>query len=140
MVNEVIAGISNALYSEFGYENHMEEIKQDLKEPCFFISSINHQNKRYPGQRYKRDNQFVIQYFPESKTDTRAECYSVAERMDMCLEVIEVDGKTIRGYNMNYEITDEVLHYFVDYNFFVRKMQTTTTMGTMGEGIYVKGR
>ncbi len=36
MVNAIIAGISNALYNEFGYENHMEEIKQDLKEPCFF--------------------------------------------------------------------------------------------------------
>ena len=40
--NMLIEAISIALNGEFGdeYEIHMEEIKQDLKEPCFFIQSL----------------------------------------------------------------------------------------------------
>lgn len=43
MLNNVIAGIAIALNQEFGddYEIYTEEIKQDLKEPCFFITLLN---------------------------------------------------------------------------------------------------
>ena len=42
MINEIIDAISIALDSEFedGYKIHKDEIKQDLKEPCFFIQLI----------------------------------------------------------------------------------------------------
>lgn len=38
MMNDIIVGISTALYKEFGdeYEIYQEEIRQGLKEPCFF--------------------------------------------------------------------------------------------------------
>ena len=41
MITEIIEAISVALNSEFGddYEIHMEEIRQGLTEPCFFIMS-----------------------------------------------------------------------------------------------------
>ena len=44
MLNNVIAGIAIALNEEFGddYEIYTEEIKQDLKEPCFFITLLIH--------------------------------------------------------------------------------------------------
>lgn len=40
MINEIIDAISIALDSEFedGYKIHKDEIKQDLKEPCFFYT------------------------------------------------------------------------------------------------------
>ena len=43
MISNVIAGIAIALNQEFGddYEIYTEEIKQDLKEPCFFITLLN---------------------------------------------------------------------------------------------------
>ncbi len=135
MVNDVIAGISNALYNEFGYENHMEEIKQDLEEPCFFISILNPSAKEYPGGRCRRDNSFVIQYFPESENHASAECYSVAERMLKCLGLIEVQGQYLHGHNMNYRVADGVLSYFVDYNFFTRGAKETSFMEDMDYGI-----
>ncbi len=116
MVNDIIAGISNALYNEFGYENHMEEIKQDLEEPCFFIGILNPSAKKYPGARCRRDNSFVIQYFPESENHAAAECYSVAERMLKCLALINVQGQLLHGSSMGYRVTDGVLSFFVDYN------------------------
>ena len=140
MVNDIIAGISNALYNEFGYENHMEEIKQDLEEPCFFISALNPSAREYPGGRCRRDNSFVIQYFPESEGHAASECYSVAERMLKCLGLISVQGQLLHGSSMNYRVTDGVLSYFVDYNFFTRDTVKTECMGDIGYSIKGKGR
>ena len=58
MINEIIAAISAALDAEFGdeYEIYMEEIKQDLKEPCFFVQCINPTTKLFRGERYFQSN------------------------------------------------------------------------------------
>ena len=138
MINSIIAGISNALYQNLGYENHMEEIKQGLDGPCFFISCINPTIQTYPGKRYFRKNQFVIQYFPESE-NYQKECFEVAEKMLWCLEVIETPEGSIRGTKMNHQIIDGVLNFFVNYDCFMRKVEQTTTMGELKAHTNVKG-
>lgn len=140
LIDDVITGISNALYEEFGYENHREIIKQGLEEPCFFISCIKSSNGKYPGKRYKRDNSFVIQYFPESKDSLAEECHNVAERMYRCLEIIKASGQLLHGQDMNYQVTDGILNYFVDYSFYVRSPGTVTYMGSLGTSTKIKGR
>ena len=51
MINEIIGAISRALYEEFGesHEIYMEEISQDLKEPCFLINTLEPSVRHYPG-------------------------------------------------------------------------------------------
>lgn len=68
MINSIVEAISCSLNKEFGddYEIHNEEIKQGLKEPCFFIACLNPNNNIFLGKRYERTNQFCIQYFPQS--------------------------------------------------------------------------
>lgn len=139
MINSIIAGISNALYQEFGYENHMEEIKQGLKAPCFFISCIKPTLQRYPGKRYFRENSFVIQYFPKAEMDYQKECSSVADRMFFCLEAIQTNEGSIRGTKMSYQVIDGVLNFFVNYDCFMRKVEQLTTMGEMKNHINTKG-
>lgn len=131
MINAIIASISNALYSEFGYENHMEQIKQGFKEPCFFIQCLNPNIRQFLGKRYFRQNQFCIQYFPKSNTDGNAECYSVAETLQFLLETIPVSDKYIRGTNMRYEVVDGVLNFFVNYDCFAYKVDEKFLMETM---------
>lgn len=127
MINTLIRSISIALDAEFNekqYEMHMEEVKQDLKEPCFFISCLNPTTKLFFGRRYFRQNQFAIQYFPESKENLQAECNAVAERMTWCLESITATtGDTFRGTKMKYQIIDGVLNFLVNYDCFVYKVQ-----------------
>lgn len=130
MIQKVIEAISTALYQQYGYENHMEEIKQGLKEPCFFIACIDQSTKRYPSLRYKKQNQFVVQYFPKSRDASNAECLEVADQLQWCLEDITVDGDILHGSDMHSETIDGVLNFFVSYNFFVRKMQEKETMGS----------
>lgn len=131
MINAIIASISNALYSEFGYENHMEQIKQGFKEPCFFIQCLNPNIRQFLGKRYFRQNQFCIQYFPKSNTDGNAECYSVAETLQFLLETIPVSDKYIRGTNMRYEVVDGVLNFFVNYDCFIYKADKKVLMENM---------
>lgn len=134
MINAIIEAISVALNGEFGdsYEIHMEEIKQGLEEPCFFIFCLNPTSDLFFGKRYFRTSPFCIQYFPESNEKQR-ECNSVAERMYDCLEYVTMDGDSnpIRGTKMKHEVVDGVLNFFVNYDCFVYKAEEQTAMGEM---------
>lgn len=142
MINEIIEAISMALNEEFGdeYEIHMEEIRQGLKEPCFFISCVSPQEKKYPGGRYLRNNQFCIQYFPETNEKQR-ECNSVGEEMMGCLEYITIYGedKPIIGTGMRYETVDGVLNFFVNYDCFLRTVKDDYKMEHMTDVENAKG-
>ena len=134
MINSIIEAISISLNEEFGdgYETHMEEIKQGLKEPCFFITCLNPTTELFLGKRYFRINQFCIQYFPETNEKQR-ECNGVAERMLQCLEYITIYGedKPIMGTKMKYEVVDGVLNFFVNYDCFIRKTEQQTPMESL---------
>lgn len=129
MVNCIVHGISRALNEEFGddYEIHMEEIRQDLKEPCFLINCLEPSIKEYPGKRYLRRNPFCIQYFPCSQEEQK-ECNDVAERMLWKLECIRTEDGELRGTDMKYQVIDGVMNFFVSYSFFVRQDKTEDSM------------
>lgn len=144
MNKELMIGISVALDRAFGgrYEIYMEENKQDLKMPCFFISLVQPTKTDFPSNRYYMDNLFCIQYIPESETGSNGECVSTGEQMLWVLEEVTPDGEDlpVRGSNMHYEIIDGVLNFFVNYNYFVRKVvDTAPTMETMATRSHVKG-
>lgn len=144
MINNVIAGIAIALNQEFGddYEIYTEEIKQDLKEPCFFITPLNPSKTDFLSKRYLMDNPFCIQYFPESEDNPNSECRDVADRMLWALEnITPLDAdRPVRGTDMHHEITDGVLNFFVNYNYFVRKVETPAPlMETMTTILHLKG-
>ena len=121
MINSIVEAISCSLNKEFGddYEIHNEEIKQGLKEPCFFIACLNPNNNLFLGKRYERTNQFCIQYFPQSATT-------------------DGDTKPIRGSKMNHQVVDGVLNFFVNYDFFTVKTEEQTPMETMTASTDVK--
>lgn len=132
LLNEIISGISNALYNEFGgnYRIYKEKIEQGLKEPCFSVLCISPTIKKGLGNRYEKNNSFCIHYFAESK-NFRSECMEVFERMADCLEYISVSGDLVRGLNIRAEeITEDgIMHVFVDYNIPVRKILEQEKMG-----------
>ena len=124
MINKIIESISITLADEFGsgYEIYREEKRQGLKEPCFFISCMNPTDKLFFWKRYFRQNQFCIHYFPKNELQGNAECCAVAERLFSCLEYLDVGGDLVMGTERKYEITDGLLHFFVNYDMFVYKV------------------
>lgn len=148
-INAVIDGIGVALNREFGdkYAVYAEEIKQGLSEPCFFISCISPSDRQMMGNanshflaaRYFRENRFCIQFFPEDKNNGRRESYDIAERLFTSLEIIKADEDLIRGTNMNFEYVDDVLSFFVSYNFFVYRTRKPVVMEDLSKSVKTKG-
>lgn len=133
MINSIIEGIAIALNGEFGDDHkiYTEEVKQGLKEPCFFVSCLNPTHTRILGRRFLRGNSFVLQYFPKDGGGEREECNEIAERLYDCLEWITVEGDPIMGAGMRYEIVDGVLNFFVHYNFTVYRPREDEKMGSL---------
>ena len=142
MINAIIEAISIALDAEFGgnYEIHMEEIRQDLKEPCFFISCINPTSSLFLGNRYLRENMFCIQYFPGQKGSEKRECNETAERLFLCLEWLDVGGGKVKGTRMKCEVVSGILNFFVNYDVYVQKEESLPAMEGLEGDIRTKGR
>lgn len=141
MINAIISAISSTLNSTFGdrYKVHMEDIKQGLKEPCFFITCLAPKKDQLVGQRWLRKNQFCIQYFPETRRKIR-ECNEVAEKLLDCLEYITIPGedRPIRGTKMSYEVADDMLHFFINYDLTTKKIPETINMGDLSQNVKMK--
>ncbi|HFL3267945.1 TPA: DUF6838 family protein [Clostridioides difficile] len=141
MLNNIIDGISVKLDKSFGneYTIYSEDVEQGINEPCFFIVPLNPSKVSYPSGRELKKNSFDVHYFP--KSDNKSfEINEVAEMLLEELEYIEIDGDLVRGTNMNFEIIDNVLHFFVDYNYFtiknndINKMDTVELFGGLKRG------
>lgn len=142
MINSIIKSIGIALNAEFGdnYTTYTESVEQGLKEPCFFVSCINPSNKLILGNRYFRQNQFCIQYFPDNEHSKNEECHAVAERLFYCLEYITVYDDLMRGTKMEFEIMDGILNFFVNYDMFIyRVIDSHDHMEKILESISAKG-
>lgn len=141
MINSIIEAISIALNAEFGddYTTYTEEQEQGLKEPCFFISTLEPMHNLFRDRRYFRQHQFCIQFFPADLDRAKAECNDIAERLEECLETITVDGDLMRGDKMNHKIVDNVLNFFVNYDCFVIKKRNDELMETLDFKNSLKG-
>ena len=131
MVNELLNGISIKLNQVFGdgYEIYGDtDVVQGLKEPCFFIAILNPSQTKLIVQRYFREHPFDVQFFP-TKSGDNVELQEVASELFLALEYITLlNGDLVHGTSMNYENVDGVLHFKVNYNMFLRKVEPKDNM------------
>lgn len=131
MVNELLNGISIKLNQVFGdgYEIYGDtDVVQGLKEPCFFIAILNPSQTKLIGQRYFREHPFDVQFFP-TKSGDNVELQELASELFLALEYITLlNGDLVHGTSMNYENVDGVLHFKVNYNMFLRKVEPKDNM------------
>lgn len=136
----IVDGICKALSEEFGsdYEIYTEDVHEGLVEPCFTVRLLKPSQEQFLNNRYYQTHLFCIHYFPKSD-DANDECFDVSDRLNECLEYITVDGDLIRGTNMNSEMTDGVLSFFVNYDMFViKKRDEVPVMETYTQTTSVK--
>lgn len=113
-----------------------EGVPQKFKEPCFFIQVVRTSHTQQLDYRYNRRHLFDIHYFPKPGNNINEQILAMAERLYEELEYIEVNGKLTRGVEMHHEAIDNVLHFFVNYNFTVKK-QVEELLAM--ENLYQKG-
>ena len=88
-----------------------KELLRDIS--CKACANINN--------KYKQKHLFSVQYFPEGG---RNEINEVLGRLYFVLEeVTDLEGKTFRVSKMNADPVDNVLHFFVHYDFFTHKVE-----------------
>lgn len=126
MVNDIVNGISTALYSEFGsgYPIYTECVEQGLREPCFFVAVLDGEQSRIVGCRYQQNISVDVHYFPSAKAKNR-EMRSVAQALYGILErVTLLDGTMINGFQLHDQVTEDVLHFFVTYKPILLRLPT----------------
>lgn len=142
MVNKLIDGISIKLNQVFGDKKRIYDgsVEQGLKEPCFLITILNSSQTQKIGLRYFRQHSFDIHYFPSIRDDNN-ELQGMGSDLFDALEYVTIEnGDLVRGTKMNYEVVDGVLHFFVNYNMFVTKIEVPEdSMETLTVNNDVKG-
>lgn len=118
-INSFRIGVNNWIKSHFPNARVSGEEINQIEPPAFSVLILTAAQTQELGPRYLRNHTFVIRYFAPNKTN--AEIHEVAEQLYDIMDVIEVGDKKYRGTSMNHEIVDRVLHFFVDYNFHVKR-------------------
>lgn len=108
--------VMNKLKTTFGWKVYGKN-RQGLTEPCFIVLLLNAAHERIQGRRYQQSHSFDVHYFSATNEDFMA----VANKLLDVLEWVEIDGMKFRGTGMNYEVIDDVLHFYADYNYHVMR-------------------
>ena len=125
MIDDIEDGIAAKLYEIFGdgYEIELDELKQDFKPPGFWILELATPQTHVIRNRYLRNYNFDVQYFPSSPDGAvTREINRVSDALLLGLEYITAGSDLIRGTDIHYEVQDDVLHFFVTYERFVLKV------------------
>ncbi len=110
--------------------------------PCFFINAVDTQVIKKLYDRYKVQVNYDVSYHPDEKKFFSTEFSKVGNTLTFGLELVDLeDGKPLRGNNIRYEVQNNTLHFFVTFDFFIRRykdrgelMQTLTQIYTIKEG------
>ena len=124
---DITKQIVHALREEYPaeqYEVYTESIEQGFIEPCFSIRLLRESMEPYPGGRTRITPYFDVRYFPREGTRPREECREVIRKLSFLLRALP----GVRGTEIETEITDDVLHFFVSYPHFVREVVDSASM------------
>lgn len=122
-VNQLVDGLSLTLREAFpDIENlYIEQVPQGFTKPCFLLRLINADEVQRLGNWWREnvmvtyhmaDYMFEIRYHTD-ELDKNQRCYGMAEKLYTLL--FNFKKMRLWGSDMNYEVSDNVLHYFVTY-------------------------
>ena len=119
MVNTLLNSVTKQLGTTFGteYRYYVENVEQNLTKPCFTIDLLMPMERSKSPILYDRTMPLVVHYFSDSKTNLKQDCYSMAERVLECLEYLPYQNSILRGEDISWQITDNVLQIFITYRF-----------------------
>ena len=115
-VQEIVEKL-RTVYPSAQYDIYTERIEQGFAPPCFSIRQLRADVTPYPAGRCEIVQHFDVRFFP-ARRRPREQCRGVAETLIFLLRQLA----SLRGTELQWEITDDVLHFFVSYRQFVREI------------------
>lgn len=125
MINTVqeIVDRLRTVYPSAQYDIYTEHIEQGFSQSCFSIRQLRTDVTPYPSSLHEIVQHMDVRFFP-SDSRPLEQCREVAQLLALLLRRTE----NLRGSNLSWEVTDEVLHFFVDYRQFVREVPENIPM------------
>ena len=108
--------LSNVLKQNFKDVSIYNERAENVKSPAFVINMIQNSFDKKVGNLYQNEVHYQIVYIEKEDKNytTDYEIYqNIAFKLYDILELIEVKGKKLKGYDMNYRVQDNTLMFFV---------------------------
>ena len=135
MVNKILDSISIGLHKLFGddYHYYIEDVQQNLQRPAFTIDVLIPIERSYSPTSYFRTMPIVIHYFSSNPMDNKKECYAIAEQIFESVEYITLDGRLLRGKDISWSIVDNVLQFFITYEFYTEVVGDPTYMEDLND-------
>lgn len=112
VVQEIVDKL-RTVYPSAQYDIYTERIEQGFSAPCFSIRQLRADITPYPSGLHEIVQHMDVRFFP-SDSRPQEQCREVAQTLTLLLRRTE----SLRGSNLSWEITDEVLHFFADYRQF----------------------
>lgn len=127
---KILDGITLALHENFPHQQIFDdEIPQGLQPGAFNVILVTASQQQVVGERYKRTPLFDVLYYPRHG---REDCLGVADILSLLLKIIPLPGgDLIRGTEMEFEIIDGVLHFYVRYTHYVRSAPNEEKMDNL---------
>lgn len=136
MVNDILDAVTIQLGKTFGtsYTYYVEDVKQELKTPCFTVDMLKPLERSRSSVLYDRTMPLVIHYFNDNQITLKKDCYAIAEKTIECLEYLPFNGTLLRGENISWQMIEGVLQIFVTYKFITKKVtDAETAMGDLSQ-------
>lgn len=123
MIDSVLNSVTKTLHATFGdnYHYYVEDIEQDLQTPCFTIEPLILTSRSINRKDYHKNFSIVLHYFTDDRKNKKKDSLIMAEKVLEAIEYIEIDNHLLRGEDMEYAITDDVLQIFITYNFWTER-------------------
>lgn len=124
MVNSILNSVTKQLGTRFGNTNryYVENVKQGLTKPCFTVDMLLPLQRSKSRFLYDRTMPIVVHWFGDSKKTIKKDCYVMAEEVVECLEYLPFKNTILRGEDISWQITDDVLQVFITYKFTTKKV------------------
>lgn len=139
--NDVISIISKAISTAFpAVKVYKENIKQGFDNPAFYIAEINHSHTPLLGRASRKRYSMSVKYYPDENNidEVKQELHGVAAQLPDILEIMNYSGKTIKAYNMESRIEDDILHFMFDVRIKMLKPKDTNKFGPLEVDVSAK--
>lgn len=123
MVNDMYSALAEKLEETFDSPRiYSDSIPQCFRAPCFFINLMEASHELRLWNRYELNLDFDIIYYPEENRENNViEFNDIASKLLYSLEYVTLDKAPLRGRNIMFRVEDDILHFLVSYQIFVRK-------------------
>lgn len=125
MINKISDAVCIKIGEVFsqGYSIYTETVEQGFSEPCFFIKLLDFLQTRQVGNRFLCKHKFDIQYYPKGPNKNQEVLDVLAKICDVLEFVTDTIGDVYMGNGMSYEIIEEILHFYVNFDFYIYKVE-----------------